>query len=104
MKDERSEVSDSSFILHPFQNGEDTLAGRSGSRVGIIHVGIQLDGDPALVVEGQDSPEGGGEIDRAFSRNQVMMHTIGRDVFQMEMTNVRRQPRNRRRRLIADAI
>src|SRR5207244_310915 len=83
------------------QDGQDARARGPGGVIGIIHIRIKLDGDPTLVANGLDRPERGGEVDRAIARNQVLVHTRGRDVFEMNVTDVRRQPVNGRRRLVA---
>src|SRR5262245_11809054 len=70
-----------SQLSHPLQR-------RSGGQVWVVNVGIQLDGDPALVTGVADGPEGCGEINGAFAGNQVMMDPRRRDVLQMIVARV----------------
>src|SRR5207245_2501539 len=51
-----------------------------------------------------DGSQGGGKVDGAFARHQVVMDTRGGDVLQVEMADVRRQSRHGGGRVVADAI
>src|SRR5207253_879818 len=59
-----------------------------GSIIRIINVRIKFDRYPVIVANLLDSVQRCGEVDDAFTGNEMMMHARGGDVLQMEMTNV----------------
>src|ERR1035438_2829470 len=66
-----------------------------GRLVGVVDIRIQLDRDPAIIIHGLDGTQARCEIDDALAGHQMMVHTGGRDVFEMEMADVLGDARNR---------
>src|SRR5260370_775416 len=97
-----------SSIFHPLsstaQNGEDPFACGPGCVIGIIHIRVKLNGDPALVANFLVRLESRGKVDRAVAGNQVVMNARGGNIFEMKMTDIWSQPLDRRRWLVADAV
>src|SRR5262249_30191687 len=86
------------------QDLRDAFQGGSGRRVGVINVRVQFDRDPAIVPCGTDCPQGGGKVDGPLAGDEVMMDTRDGDVFQVVVSGESRQPRHRRRRVVADTV
>src|SRR5260370_33239321 len=84
-----------------FQKFLDTRKGGAGRGIGIVYVGIQLDGDPIIIAGCLDGLQGSAEIDGALARNQVVMDPAGGDILEVIMPRVTGQPRHAGWQIIA---
>src|SRR5262249_49510445 len=74
-----------------------------GDTGGICFVRIELDGDPAIVIDRMQRREYRRKIDGAFAGSKVLMYTILPDVLQMQVNDVVRYRADDRRGILPDA-
>ena len=77
--------------------------GFAGRVVGVVDVGIQLDGQPAVVAGGGDRLQRGLEVDRPAAGNQVAVHARVGDVLEVVVPGVRLHRGDPMLRVLADA-
>src|SRR5205823_5226817 len=87
----------------PGQQVGDVPEGARRGPVGVVDVGVQLDGDPPGVARVPDRPEGGGEVDGTVAGDEVVVDARRGDVLQVEVADVLPDARDGGGGVVADA-